>query len=447
MKKDRLQTFKKTLKTTNYMLRHIWLNGKSYIICKVCKAILNSLYMIMTTLLPGLIINELIEGGELRKVVIYISLITISPIIFHLINVKENEYTTTLSNKIKVKFTTDFYYRLSCMDFELLEDPDFQMKKERAASTINAAFGVVTKVCEFVSSLLGMIAIFSLIVTLNIYIIIVVAITVVINHLVTKKTNENNYKIDIEIDESSRYEWAADYMLNNKAFAKELRLYGLKDLLNKNLENALNKMNVLFIGKIKNQHRASMYYTITQFIQSAFAYSYLAYKVVTGAIRIGDMTIYLGAINQFASSLSSVSESYLVLCNDSMMITELMDFMSLPLNQYDYGNMEPSIDENSVIEFKDVSFKYPGSDRYALDHVNLKISGNERLCIVGENGSGKSTFIKLLTRLYSPTQGEILLNGINIKEYNYEKYKKAFFTGISRFYSFLSDTWREYYVN
>lgn len=78
------------------------------------------------------------------------------------------------------------------------------------------------------------------------------------------------------------------------------------------------------------------------------------------------------------------------------------------------------------VEFRDVSFCYPGTGRKVLDHVNLKFRIGEKLAIVGENGSGKSTFIKLLCRLYDPTEGEILLNGINIKKYNYKEYRSVF---------------------
>ena len=88
------------------------------------------------------------------------------------------------------------------------------------------------------------------------------------------------------------------------------------------------------------------------------------------------------------------------------------------------GEITPVFDSDSVIEFKNVSFRYPGSDRLVIDKLNLTVRGDEKLCIVGVNGSGKSTFVKLLTRLYVPTDGEILLNGININEYDYREYCK-----------------------
>ena len=92
------------------------------------------------------------------------------------------------------------------------------------------------------------------------------------------------------------------------------------------------------------------------------------------------------------------------------------------------GNLIPEFDENSTIEFRNVSFKYSGSERYALENCNITIHGNEKLCIVGENGAGKSTFIKLLVRLYSPSEGAIYLNGRNINEYDVLAYQRMFST-------------------
>ncbi len=97
--------------------------------------------------------------------------------------------------------------------------------------------------------------------------------------------------------------------------------------------------------------------------------------------------------------------------------------MDMPLKQYETGTKEPIFNENSTIEFRNVSFKYPNSDAYALKNLSITIHGSEKLCIVGHNGSGKTTFIKLLTRLYFPTECEILLNGVNINQYNYKKYQ------------------------
>lgn len=141
---------------------------------------------------------------------------------------------------------------------------------------------------------------------------------------------------------------------------------------------------------------------------------------------IGNMTIFLSATERFTNAISTVFNSYIGLVDQGLKTQELLEFFQMPLNQQESGDKVPVFDHNSVLEFKNVSFKYPGSERFVIKNLNLKIRSKEKLCIVGSNGSGKSTFVKLLLRLYFPTEGEILLNNINIKEYDYNKYQRLF---------------------
>ena len=133
----------------------------------------------------------------------------------------------------------------------------------------------------------------------------------------------------------------------------------------------------------------------------------------------------MSAVNQFAGALRSVMDHYMFFEQMSPQIQDLIDYYSIE-SKLRRGEVIPHFDEHSAIEFKNVSFRYPGSDSYELKDLSLTVSGREKLCIVGANGSGKSTFIKLLTCLYMPTDGEILLNGININEYDYDAYQSLF---------------------
>ncbi len=135
-----------------------------------------------------------------------------------------------------------------------------------------------------------------------------------------------------------------------------------------------------------------------------------------------------------------------------MKTQELINFFDETTVQEEDSNENPEFYEDSVIEFRDVSFRYPNSEYFAVRNLNLKIRAGEKLCIVGSNGSGKSTFIKLLLRLYTPTQGMILLDGVDIRKYNRKGYQRLFAPVFQDFVSYsmnlgmniaLSDTYDE----
>ena len=108
-------------------------------------------------------------------------------------------------------------------------------------------------------------------------------------------------------------------------------------------------------------------------------------------------------------------------------LQKLFDYLDLPNHMYQGTlTVEKRDDNEYFVEFRDVSFRYPNTDHYALQHVNFRFKVGERLAIVGMNGSGKTTFIKLLCRLYDPTEGEILLNGVDIRKYDYDEYLSIF---------------------
>lgn len=134
----------------------------------------------------------------------------------------------------------------------------------------------------------------------------------------------------------------------------------------------------------------------------------------------------MSAGNQLAGSLNAITSSYLAIADYCLNIKEKQVFMKMPTMKDNSGAKKPELRYDSVIEFLDVSFKYPGSDVYAIKDLNLKILLGQKLCIVGKNGSGKSTIIKLLTMLYFPTDGEILLDGINIRNFDRFEYIKLF---------------------
>ena len=171
---------------------------------------------------------------------------------------------------------------------------------------------------------------------------------------------------------------------------------------------------------------ASLGVCITTLI-TGFIYVFTCLKAWGGAFDVGSITQYVGAATAMVANVFTLTGLLGMIKTNTPYLEKTFEFLDIPNAMYQ-GSLttEKRTDRQYEVEFKDVSFKYPGSDIWALRHVNMKFKVGKRLAIVGENGSGKTTFIKLLCRLYDPQEGQILLNGIDIRKYRYDDYMNIF---------------------
>ena len=162
-------------------------------------------------------------------------------------------------------------------------------------------------------------------------------------------------------------------------------------------------------------------------VLSGVVYVFVCLKALGGAFGIGSVTQYVSAVTTLSGNAALLLDTVNHMRTNAGFLKTIYEFLDIPNSMYQ-GSLttEKRADRQYEVEFRDVSFKYPGSDIWALRHVNMKFKVGKRLAIVGENGSGKTTFIKLLCRLYDPQEGQILLNGIDIRKYRYDDYMNIF---------------------
>lgn len=425
MKKIKLKSTVKMLKT---VLRVITAKsgGKAYIALTTFSAIVKTVPPLALTVLPGLIITELTEEVRVSLIVSYVAVLLAVPVVTSFI-------TTFLSNAIyekklslNLQMEESFYTFCFQLDYESMEKPDIMVARDRAERTLQKFPSGIEQLVELISAMISFGVVSSIIISLNPFIVLFIVATIAINSIISKKYNEKLYGIGRELSRYDNYQGAYSYMLTQFDYAKEVRIFGIWNYLISVYADSKIKSNKMELKYFKTKNKPSLVYAITNLTQQAVLYTYLVASVVKHIITIGSMTICLAAAQQFATSLGQVFSSYVNLANMNLDIEEYLNFLKTPSKQRKMGNIIPKFKKGSVIEFKNVWFKYPGSDIYALKNVNLTIKEREKLCIVGMNGSGKSTLIKLLMRLYFPTEGEILLNGININCYDYSAYQRLF---------------------
>lgn len=212
----------------------------------------------------------------------------------------------------------------------------------------------------------------------------------------------------------------------NPEKAKDVRIYSQNTVAEKMLDKLISheKENQSDIVKM------ALYPAIAQIIivfANAVCYLFVASKALFGAFGVGNIVQYVAVLSRLGEGLQ---ELMYLLSDNEVYCTHLQNlfaYLDLPNHMYQGSlTVEKRDDNEYYVEFKNVSFQYPNADTYALKHVNLKFKVGEKLAVVGMNGSGKTTFIKLMCRLYDPTEGEILLNGVNIKKYDYNEYTSIF---------------------
>lgn len=212
----------------------------------------------------------------------------------------------------------------------------------------------------------------------------------------------------------------------NPEKAKDVRIYSQNTVAEKMLDKLISheKENQSDIVKM------ALYPAIAQIIivfANAVCYLFVASKALFGAFGVGNIVQYVAVLSRLGEGLQ---ELMYLLSDNEVYCTHLQNlfaYLDLPNHMYQGSlTVEKRDDNEYYVEFKNVSFQYSNADAYALKHVNLKFKVGEKLAVVGMNGSGKTTFIKLMCRLYDPTEGEILLNGVNIKKYDYNEYTSIF---------------------
>lgn len=429
------QSLKSTFKATKYMMRIVWNipEGKKYIFLNSFISILTAVLPLVLVCMPGLIINELTGERRTDVLLMYIGITVGIPFIQGVVVSSLNVYLNNLRYNFMVRVKVDYINHCADMDLESMENPDIQILRERAEETTSESLSTFEHLSGLASAIISVVMCVSIISVLNPWLLALVIVVVIINYTNSKWLEKKSYEMNFEIGKLNRFGWPVMNYLSDLRYAKEVRLYHLKDYFIKLYRD--KRMEAGEYGKKTSAYMAKngLIGSTVALIQNVLLYGYFVYQVIIGALAVGDMTIYMGAISQFTSSLGNVMRQYLNLSMLSLRVQELMRFMEIPLKNLHSGSDTPKFDSDSVIEFKNVSFRYPGSEKYALKNLSITIRGGERLCIVGENGSGKSTFVKLLTRLYLPTEGEILLNGKNINEYDYLQYNRLFSSAFQDF--------------
>lgn len=383
---------------------------------------------------PKYVLSFIENNLPIDKIITYTIIICLISCIFDIIgttcyNSFEFEYRKTEGYLEKQRMDKLFH-----TDFKNMESPDFLDYAQRAKTALyrgNGFHGVLYESRNFIAQGTLTVLTAALIGIQNLLVMIAfIIISFGIAKISTIVTKRDKEKFSDAMAPTWRKMTYLEETTKNFDYAKDLRLFNMSNVFRKEF----GKVNDFFNNLNKKHHNRWILCNggieSILLIQKVLMYTWLVYMVLTGHYQISDFVLYVGLVGTFHSSVGFINWIYSSLRGNCLMINDYRNFIDWKEDKESAGEKDGHITDINPdkfeFQFENVSFKYPGHDDYVLKNVNLTISNGMKLAVVGVNGAGKTTFIKLIMKLYEPTVGRILLNGVDIREYNREKYFKLF---------------------
>ncbi len=411
-----------------YFLPIAWKNFKGYFFSGIIKVIVSAVMPFVNIIILPLIIDELLDGRNVGKLIAFAAIIVLGNgilgIIASLLGITMEKYDERMKNY----FTEEMSRRVMEMDFQHTEDKNALDQIEKTRTGMSWYSGGVHGICmQFFNIASNSITLAGVIALMAIYAPILFALILlllVVNTLVRAKNNQIEIEDYERLSKINRIFGYLSWELSNFKYGKDIRLYGADEMMAQKWETYNNRSIKLWKSNADKTLPYEFIYVVTGLARDIGSYLYLGILAITGKITIGIFSQMLSASATFNSSLNDLMRNVQEISKRCNYAYDYIKFMHYPA-AIEKGNKKVE-NKPHTIEFKNVSFTYPNTDVLVLDQVNITLTQGEHLSVVGLNGAGKTTFVKLLCRLYDPTDGEILLDGVNIKEYDYNEYMSLF---------------------
>lgn len=256
---------------------------------------------------------------------------------------------------------------------------------------------------------------------------LVVGGTCYLSSRVNRRYQSQEHQNSVEhVDAENGLSYLLMHVFCNIDAGKVIRLYDMGDMLKENYRRYMDIARPVYVKMCKSERAFHLLNTALAGVSSIYAYLLVLLKVMAGAVSIGSFTQYVGALAAFQNDISRILYSSMRVRRMVSYLGHFLDFLAMKSTHTGTIPTEKRQDHVYEIEFHHVSFAYPGSTEPVLKDLSCKLTLKHKMAVVGLNGAGKTTFIKLLCRLYDPTEGYITLNGVDIRKYDYRQYQALF---------------------
>ena len=436
---SRLSTTKKTKRTEARQMRKVFpvikvLFGTAskkypmFFVLEVIKTIMSVAQPFIGIFISPLIVDEIVGDRDLKKLIMLTGALLLSEFVVTMII----ERCTTMLNKYQERLSNYFDILIGKhsmeLDFQLTEDKEALEQIEKARTGMSwysgGVFGIAEQVFMFIGNVFKIAGLISVIALHAPVLLIVLFVYTGINVLFVTKENKIGLEAFAKLSKVNRLFGYFGWNIVDPRYGKDIRLYDAQKMMVDSWKDNTDKSNAHWKWQADKSYPFRMSLSYLSLARSLFAYFYVGLLAIKGVYGVGTFTQLIAAQGSLDATLSGLVWNITELLKRCNYAYEYVLFMNYPA-ALTKGNT-PVEKKPHEIEFRHVSFAYPKTDKKILDDISIKIAPGEHLSIVGLNGAGKTTFIKLLCRLYDPTEGEILVDGINIKDYDYNRYMEQY---------------------
>ena len=414
-----------------FFIKFAWKNEKRYLIYLVLNEFVSSMIPIVAIIMPRYIINELMGEQRISYLLLYTGILVGYTFAASAASTWLAWTRFTHRGKLAQDFTAFLHKKTAFADYADIESSRYLEMKEKADKFLFGNMSgfsyVLDRAADIIGKLFTLIGIIAVVASLNPFIVIIFIVLVLLSSYVEARVQRKQADMNIEMLLNNRRYMYYGQILEDFSYGKELRINNLGEwLMGREMKfwddsfRTFKKSNALGI-------KSGVFNSFTGLIQQSVSYAYLAIRFVGRYITIGDFSMYVGGVAAFSGAMRGLMQNIVELSEYRKYYDAIEEYLNIPAKMRDNKKL-PIPDGEHRIEFRNVSFSYPGQKEYTLRNINITLTPGQKLSIVGENGAGKTTFVKLLCRIYDPTDGEILLDGVNIKDINYERYMDLFST-------------------
>lgn len=411
-----------------YLFKEVWYYKPSYYLINAADIIMKAAKPFINIMFPKFIIDELLGNQNISRIIWYVACMVLGNMIVNIfIACADETIAKSYNDDFSKYFDAKLGLKIMQMDFENTENKETLEKVEKAKTGLSSysggAGGVMNSLAAVITGIITLCGVLGILIYNARLLFVVIGLSVIGNAYFNAKNNEIQLKHFKKLSALSRAFNYVLFKLSDFRYGKDIRLYQADNMM---LSKA-DQYNMDTAKIWENQSKEVLKYTestrIIMAVRDGLAYLYIGILAIKKIISIGDFSMLVSSSETFGNALNNIITQLQELQKKSSYIYEYVTFMKLP-NREKEGTEKCSQEGQHTIEFRDVYFRYPGSDNYILEGVSIKIESGEHLSIVGMNGAGKTTFIKLLCRLYPVTKGEIRMDGKNIQEYDSNEYTK-----------------------